>query len=313
MTYITLTESSSIGLNLLDNAGFEIWQRGASFSTPANNAYTADRWKVGKGGAPTFTVTQDTSVFDTGTSSMSINVTVANGATDLAPHQAIEGITNTTVLAGKTVTFTARVKASVASTVRAGISISAPSFTGYVFSSYHTGNGAWQTLTVTTTLPSDLTSFEPYVGILSGTVVVTQFWVDNCVFVTGASAPTFQPLHPQVDLARCMRYYIQYDVTNSGDICMCMNYSSTHATGTWTFPVRMRVTPTVTVTNATATELVIPNGGGGLAGLGTTAISPGATPFTGSVDVTVAAGLTSGDANKLVATGSFILAFSADL
>ena len=31
--------------NILINGGFEIWQRGTSFSTPADGAYTADRWQ----------------------------------------------------------------------------------------------------------------------------------------------------------------------------------------------------------------------------------------------------------------------------
>lgn len=36
--------ASMLGRNLLINSGFDIWQRGTSFSIPGNGQYTADRW-----------------------------------------------------------------------------------------------------------------------------------------------------------------------------------------------------------------------------------------------------------------------------
>lgn len=54
--------TSAIGKNRTINGGFDIWQRGTSFTIPVNNnAFTADRWRVTNGSATkTVTVTKVT-------------------------------------------------------------------------------------------------------------------------------------------------------------------------------------------------------------------------------------------------------------
>jgi hypothetical protein len=42
----TIVNLKSGRKNLLINGGFDVWQRGTSFSSPATTKYTADRWKV---------------------------------------------------------------------------------------------------------------------------------------------------------------------------------------------------------------------------------------------------------------------------
>src|SRR5689334_21657431 len=117
MTYITPTESSSAGtLNILDNGGREIWQRGTSFTNPVINSYTADRWKVSVTGTPSWVVSRDstTANVDSGTYSMSVNITSVGGSTVFNLSQFIENYKD---YAGKTLTLTARVKASVANKI----------------------------------------------------------------------------------------------------------------------------------------------------------------------------------------------------
>ena len=48
--------------NPIDNANFNVWQRGTSFTSVADNQFTADRWNYRKVGAVVHTITQDTSV-----------------------------------------------------------------------------------------------------------------------------------------------------------------------------------------------------------------------------------------------------------
>ena len=48
--------------NLIINGDMTIAQRGTSFASPANNAYTLDRWRANIAGAGAITVTQDTEV-----------------------------------------------------------------------------------------------------------------------------------------------------------------------------------------------------------------------------------------------------------
>lgn len=48
--------------NLIINGGMTVAQRGGTFTSPANNAYTLDRWRANISGGGAITVTQDTEV-----------------------------------------------------------------------------------------------------------------------------------------------------------------------------------------------------------------------------------------------------------
>lgn len=49
---------SNFNQNLLDNSGFDVWQRGTSISNAAQNSYTADRWVSFNGTTSTINITQ---------------------------------------------------------------------------------------------------------------------------------------------------------------------------------------------------------------------------------------------------------------
>jgi hypothetical protein len=107
-------------------------------------------------------------------------------------------------LNGRTVTFSVRVKTSTANACRLAVQ-SNPIPPGPWNSSYHSGNGQYQTLSVTATLPTGLTGIGFNIAILfeaGGT-----YYVDNAMLVVGAVPSDYVPLHPADDLARCLRYY----------------------------------------------------------------------------------------------------------
>ena len=65
---------SSGAANILINGGMEVWQRGTSFSPVVTKTYTADRWfNAGGGTPPTGTISKETSLIDSGTSSLKIS------------------------------------------------------------------------------------------------------------------------------------------------------------------------------------------------------------------------------------------------
>lgn len=84
--------------NLIINGDMKIAQRGTSFVTPANGAYTLDRWQQSYSSGPTYTVTQDSDVpsNEAFTNSLKIDVTTADAspiASDITFFwQSVEGL-----------------------------------------------------------------------------------------------------------------------------------------------------------------------------------------------------------------------------
>ena len=77
---LTNLPASGARANIIINGGMAVAQRGTSFASPANNAYTLDRWRANVGGAVAITITQDTDVpADQGLyKSLKIDVTTAD-------------------------------------------------------------------------------------------------------------------------------------------------------------------------------------------------------------------------------------------
>lgn len=181
-------------LNALVNPGFEIWQRGTSFAGMANNAFACDMWQFSKGGTSALTVDRESSIIDTG-SQYSAKLTYTHNTASTF-RQKLEHVLQ---LRGRTVTFTVRVRANAATAVRLCITDSAGSTNG----SYHAGNSAFATLSVTRTIDAAATSLHVEIK-LDATVTA---YVDNATVVTGTVASDFIPVHPEGDWARCQRYY----------------------------------------------------------------------------------------------------------
>jgi hypothetical protein len=231
--------------NILDNGGFEIWQRGTSFSNPATATYLADRWKINTTETSTVTVTQEATTIDTGLYSMKV-VMSSTGASKL--WQLFQPIENYVAYRTKTVTLSIRVKTSTASSIRVvvydGVTLN--------YSPYHTGGGGWETLTSTLTVDASAARLEAYVGaIQAGDKKDGTYYFDSAMLTVGSTANAFIPTNPQVDLARCMRYFQVLGGFNGEYICFAQALGANNMWSFYRFPVPMRVAPTATVNNAT--------------------------------------------------------------
>lgn len=108
--------------NRLVNGGFDVWQRGLTFTTPANGAYVADGWQVGYDAAGTFFLSGVAATNEAINAQtwryLRWNQTAAATATF---RQLISPIENVHTLAGQTVTVTFEAWATAAQTISANL------------------------------------------------------------------------------------------------------------------------------------------------------------------------------------------------
>lgn len=245
--------SNLANANVLINGGFEIWQRGTSFTNPASLAYTVDRWRTSSAGTlPTYSVSQESSIIDgSGVYAVKINITDNAGNTGLDLQQLIE---NYSTYAGKTVTFQARVRSTVT-----GAKLCIADGTQYVYSSALSVTGSYQTLTVTATISATPT-WLGFILITGGTVglqaPIGTWYMDNAMAVIGSQAVAYAPRPFAHDVQMCQRYFHKSyglttppaSVTDAGVIAQVVGTATTGPLYTTAhFPADMRVTPTITV------------------------------------------------------------------
>lgn len=268
--------------NILVNGGLEIWQRGTGFSSPGNGSQTADGITVNKNGAPTFSASREASVVDGGVYSFKLSVTVADSL-KLYFTWAIE---NTAAYRGKTVSVSVRVNSNVANTVRIGLADGITNGGAYALSSYHTGDGTWQTLTVTATIAAGATNMNVGFGCFAnGDIKVANSYFDSAMMVLGPNPVGFIPLHPADDWARCLRYY-EAGTLDSLKPMWANNVNAVYAYWMRDFRVMKSVVPTVTVTKPSPTiylDNLAPNYTGGTNGSYTPIASANFTASAGAV------------------------------
>lgn len=154
LDYSTISQNipTSSLKNQIINGGFDLFQRGLSFtSTFASGAYTADRW-VSNGAANTLTVSQFSTVlgstYTTSKYGALFSVTSVAGANNFSTaQQRMEGVTK---LAGKTITVSFTAYSSVANK-KIGFNIQQNFGSGGSPSSGVNTNGQSQLLTTTAT------------------------------------------------------------------------------------------------------------------------------------------------------------------
>jgi hypothetical protein len=202
--------------NLLINGGFDVWQRGTSFSSPATAKYTADRWKV------MGTVTTVSKV----TNGLSITATSSDSF-----MQDIEAMN---VKAGNYIfSFTADDYSKITN-------IGCYSMGGGTHYGYATklSDGVYSINLAEINRAGSSIRFEFYLAV--GTVVLSQVQLE-----LGSVATDFEHRSYGEELALCQRYYQRINNTSlTTAVCNLANWDG----GTWygviDLTVQMRGVPT---------------------------------------------------------------------
>ena len=240
------------GKNLCINGGFDIWQRGTSFTITAGvPQYTADRWTNYFNGAGT--VTQDTTLVNPG-NRYGLRVTATATSVGNTMYQVVETM-NVLPMAGKTVTFSVYVAGTTGKAPTVGIDYSTTvddAFLGTYTTltatsySYATTTGSFQRLTATFAIPSTAKTLRLalYANGMSNTDYIT--WSDAQLEI-GSVATPFSRAGGTLsgELAACQRYYERVTSEGSnGFLGAGYNYATTNAVIYMPFKVTKRVVPT---------------------------------------------------------------------
>jgi hypothetical protein len=267
--------------NYIINGAFDIWQRGTSFASAVNGAFSADRYIATYNGTGVRTISQESFTLGAapeagyeGTYFYRYNQTSAGtgGSVSNVLEQKIEGVRT---LANEVITISFWAKADATRTVTPIMTQyfgtgGSPSAYVATSGSAKTLTTSWARYTATVTLPSISGKTVGTAGddsliltLQSSTVNATQtidIW--GVQVEEGSVATPFRRNAPsiQAELAACQRYYYRvgqkqlYQAFGSG-----IEISATQAQMIIPFPVEMRVQPAVSavVTSLTVYPTVI--------------------------------------------------------
>jgi len=246
--------------NLLTNGSIDNWQRGNGPFT-AYGTFAGDRWNNyynGSGTPDVLSISRDNANSDGSLGSCAACTYTANvgGSYYVQVLKTGDGY----FFAGRTISFSIRVKTSSANAIRATI-FDATNAT-INLSPYHIGNGQYQTLTVTATIVPSCISV--WVGVYFTSSCTA--YVDNAMLVQAATPADYIPTHPADELARCLRYYQKVGGENgSSQLALGQCSAATQCFFQTHYQVPPALTPTVTygavgvyqVMNATFSPLAL--------------------------------------------------------
>jgi len=256
------------GKNKIINGDFGIWQRGTTFTNPAGDTYTADRFMIDYGtAAPTSnSVTRQT--FTPGTAPVAgyegvfffrSTLTTVGTTSRLSIHHKIE---NVQTYAGQTVTLSFFAKADSARTLA-----------GFIQQNFGSGGSTTVSTAITSqSITTAWTRFSMQIAVpsISGKTIGTSSFLnirlDQAVAAgsvlelwglqleAGPVATPFQTATGTIqgELAACQRYYqkIGTDGNPYQLFTTCAVESSVTAWGAVYLPVKMRSTPSGSFTSA---------------------------------------------------------------
>jgi len=198
--------------NLLINGGFDVWQRGTSFTPTGANPYTADRWLVYQSSTSNVTVTKRTE--STSSSVPFINYIRLDDTIDadtswIELNQYVEDyshLINNTV----TVSFWAKASYDIQD--------------GYIYTNAGTISGAyaittsWTKYQVTLDLKAGTVASDGYLRLLLGTqtLVAADSYIDyaQVQLELGKVATPFEHRSYGEELALCQRYFYAFQSPN---------------------------------------------------------------------------------------------------
>jgi hypothetical protein len=205
--------------NYLINGGFDIWQRGTSFTT--SGGYLADRWWTATGDITNNTISRSTSIVPP-ESLYSLAIAKASTAGVAQIRQPIETI-NAVRLAGQTATFSVYLYASTSTTVSLFVDSSTATDDGpgatmtQLGTADFTVGGSWIRGSLSVDVPSDAKSLRVRVRVASLGVGATLY-IANAQLEQGPVPTPFRRNQPniQAELAACQRYYYRVSATSTG-------------------------------------------------------------------------------------------------
>lgn len=248
------------GKNKIINGDFGIWQRGTSFSNPANGTYTADRWFVELDGTG-FTRTISQQTFTPGTAPVAgyegqffyrwNNSVAGTGNTINALSTRLEDMRT---FAGQTVTFSFWAKADASRVLNVYAYQQSTGGSGTVTTTVGTATltTSWARYTMTVAIPSlsgitigTNSNLQIRIAMPTGTTMTCDFW--GMQMEANSTATNFSTASQTIqgELALCQRYF-----QNTEFLSLCHARATTTVEGSIMFPVTMRVAPTLTAGTA---------------------------------------------------------------
>jgi hypothetical protein len=289
--------------NLLTNGGFEVWQRGSGSPTPftGNNVWTADRWQT-RFNTSTLAVSRIASTIGSKGYSAQIVYTHADGGWAYL-HEPLDS-EQVTQLKGKSLSFSVKVKSTVAGAVSVGIVDDAGSST----SANSTGTDE-ETLTVTRTISASTTAIAVAINVYMAGVSCTVE-ANDAMLVVGSTPQPYVPLHPAEEMERCRRFYQVLGGAAYATVGAGFNYQTTRSVICLLFP-SMGATPSFTF-SAPNTWAVYSAGGALQVLTAITLTGSSATKSSAQIDTTVASGLVAGNGTTLTANNNAAAAINLE-
>jgi hypothetical protein len=281
--------------NAIINGAFDIWQRGTTFTSPANGAYTADRWSAVFCSA----VSRSTDVPE----GFQYSAEFSGSASAANLNHRIEA-SNSIPLANQTVTVSLWAKSTDGSTELA-LEVYTPTavdnFTsltsGPTATFSATPSSGWTQYSATFTAPATATNgLQIRIVRASGT---TTTRITGVQLEAGTVANDFRrnANSLQGELAACQRYYQQLNYIDGQRISVIQAFSATACSGKLKDISPMRTAPTASVSAGNHFKVLTANAGAFLASSAISLSTSDSSVETFSL--TVASGLVAGNATEV--------------
>ena len=298
---------------IINGAMFIDQRNNGAVQTIANGsyAYTIDRFRASSFGA----TCSGQRIFSVSNNQFLYRFTGNAGVTNINFNQRIESV-NCYDMANNTATLSVNLANSLLTSVSWVISYAngSDNFSGVttISSGTFTVNSTLTNYSIQVALPANTINglqIDLTVGAqTSGTWQIGQVQLEKGSVATGFDYRSYG-----TELGLCQRYYFKNLAGNGARFAPSYNYATTGAQGFVGFPVTMRIAPTALEQSGTAADYAI-NYLLSSTACNAVPIFVAASSITGTINMTVASGLTAGQGSNLsAASANGYLAWSAEL